>query len=128
MAQYVPDEFVSSQKTIVYQGAHTAAWYIKHYAGGFDKDADRWSVTVTYPNNQSESTKRRLLFFRRTPTVQPGAVITVRMDTDKIRERERVLTEPKEKFDWVSEMGKILSAITSLASIIIMARSISKIQ
>jgi hypothetical protein len=55
-------------------------------------------------------------------------VITVRMDTDKIRERERVLTEPKEKFDWVSEMGKILSAITSLASIIIMARSISKIQ
>ena len=128
MAQYVPDEFVSTQKTIVYQGAHTAAWYIKHYAGGFDKDADRWSVTVTYPNNQSESTKRRLLFFRRTPTVQPGAVITVRMDTDKIRERERVLTEPKEKFDWVSEMGKILSAITSLASIIIMARSISKIQ
>ena len=126
MAQYVPAEFASSQKTIIYQGSRSAAWYIEHFAGGFDKDADKMSVTVTYPNYQTESTTR-CLFCRHYPDVEPGCVITVRMDTEKIRERERELAEPKEKFDWMGEIGKILTAFTSLASIIIMANSISKL-
>lgn len=126
MGQYVPAEFSAAQKTIVYQGSHSAAWYIEHFAGGFDKDADKMSVTVTYPNNQTESTTR-CLFCRHYPDVEPGAVITVRMDTEKIRERERKLTEPKEKFDWVSEIGKVVAALTSLASIIVLANSISKL-
>ena len=84
------------------------------------------SVTVTYPNNQTESTTR-CLFCRHYPDVEPGAVITVRMDTEKIRERERKLAEPKEKFDWVSEIGKAVAALTSLASIIVLANSISKL-
>ncbi len=126
MGQYVPAEFSAAQKTVVYQGSHSAAWYIEHFAGGFDKDADKMSVTVTYPNNQTESTTR-CLFCRHYPDVEPGAVITVRMDTEKIRERERKLTEPKEKFDWVSEIGKVVAALTSLASIIVLANSISKL-
>ena len=126
MGQYVPAEFSATQKTVVYQGSHSAAWYIEHFAGGFDKDADKMSVTVTYPNNQTESTTR-CLFCRHYPDVEPGAVITVRMDTEKIRERERKLAEPKEKFDWVSEIGKAVAALTSLASIIVLANSISKL-
>ena len=126
MDQYVPAEFSAAQKTIVYQGSHSAAWYIEHFAGGFDKDADKMSVTVTYPNNQTESTTR-CLFCRHYPDVEPGAVITVRMDTEKIRERERKLAEPKEKFDWVTEIGKAVAALTSLASIIVLANSISKL-
>lgn len=126
MGQYVPAEFSAAQKTVVYQGSHSAAWYIEHFAGGFDKDADKMSVTVTYPNNQTESTTR-CLFCRHYPDVEPGAVITVRMDTEKIRERERKLAEPKEKFDWVSEIGKAVAALTSLASIIVLANSISKL-
>ena len=126
MGQYVPAEFSAAQKTVVYQGSHSAAWYIEHFAGGFDKDADKMSVTVTYPNNQTESTTR-CLFCRHYPDVEPGAVITVRMDTEKIRERERKLTEPKEKFDWVTEIGKAVAALTSLASIIVLANSISKL-
>lgn len=126
MGQYVPAEFSATQKTIVYQGSHSAAWYIEHFAGGFDKDADKMSVTVTYPNNQTESTTR-CLFCRHYPDVEPGAVITVRMDTEKIRERERKLAEPKEKFDWVTEIGKAVAALTSLASIIVLANSISKL-
>ena len=126
MGQYVPAEFSATQKTVVYQGSHSAAWYIEHFAGGFDKDADKMSVTVTYPNNQTESTTR-CLFCRHYPDVEPGAVITVRMDTEKIRERERKLAEPKEKFDWVTEIGKAVAALTSLASIIVLANSISKL-
>lgn len=114
MAQYVPEEFSSTQKVLVYRGHHTAAWYIKHHAGGFDKHADRRSVTVTYPNNQSESTKY-FLFFRHTPRVEPGGVITMRMNQEKI-EKE---SQPKEKIDWGRELSGALSALTSIVSIIL---------
>ena len=119
MAQYVPADFASSQKTIVYQGPHTAAWYVKNYAGGFDKMADRNSVMVTLPNGQDKGTKW-FLCFRRTPTVEPGSVITVRMDSEKIEREEK----PKEKIDWGAEARNSLSALTSVVSIILLIRNL----
>ena len=112
MGQYVPDEFSATQKTIVYQGPHSAAWYIRHYAGGFVKVANRNSVTVTMPNNQSEATKR-FLGIRNYPTVEPGGVITVSMD----KEKQEKIDKPKEKIDWGAEMRSTLSALTSVVSI-----------
>ena len=92
MGQYVPEEFSASSKTMVYQGSHNAAWYIRHYAGGFQKIANKNSVTVTMPNYQTDGTKRGFLGIRRYPTVQPGGVITVSIDSEK---REKLET-PKE--------------------------------
>ncbi len=114
MAQYVPAEYASTQKTIIYQGGHTAAWYVKHFAGGFVKYADRNSVTVTMPNNQSDGTKR-FLFFRRTPKVEPGAVITIAMDNERKQKAEK----PKEQVDWGHELRNTLAALTSIVSIIL---------
>ena len=119
MAQYVPAEYSASQKTIVYQGRHTARWYVKHYAGGFAEYADRNSVTVTYPNGQSDATKH-FLGIRRSPKVQAGGVITMRMDNEK---RERV-EKPKEKIDWGAEARNSLSALTSVVSIILLVRNL----
>ena len=119
MGQYVPEEYLSTQKTLVYQGRHTASWYVRHFAGGFDKMADRNSVTVTMPNNQSEGTKH-FLFFRRTPIVEPGGVITMRIDPEK-REKEE---KPKEKIDWSAEARNSLAALTSVVSIILLIRNL----
>ena len=119
MAQYVPAEYSATQKNIVYQGKHTARWYVKHFAGGFDKYADRNSVTVTYPNGQSDATKH-FLGIRRSPRVQPGGVITMRMDTKR---RERV-EKPKEKIDWGAMARDSLSALTSVVSIILLVRNL----
>jgi protein involved in polysaccharide export with SLBB domain len=119
MAQYVPAEYSASQKTIVYQGRHTARWYVKHYAGGFAEYADRNSVTVTYPNGQSDATKH-FLGIRRSPKVQAGGVITMRMDNEK---RERV-EKPKEKIDWGAEVRNSLSALTSVVSIILLVKNL----
>ncbi len=116
MAQYIPDEYTSTQKTIIYQGKHNAAWYIRHYAGGFEKTADKNSVTVTFPNNQSESTKRGFFWIRRYPKVEPGGVVTMRLDEDK---RERI-EKPKEKIDWGNELRSSLSTLTSVISLIIL--------
>ena len=111
LAQYIPDNFSATQKLIVYKGGHSAKWYINHYAGGFQKIADRNSVTVTMPNNQTIGTTR-FLGIRKYPT-EPGGVITMRMDDQK---REK-LDKPKEKIDWGAEMRSTLSALTSVVSI-----------
>ena len=120
MNQYVmdPDVSASGQKTFVYQGGHDANWYIKHYAGGYSKYADRNSVTVTLPNNQTESTKH-FLFFRTYPKVEPGSVISVSVNQEKKEKEEK----PKEKIDWAAKTSSLLSALVSVTSIILLVRS-----
>lgn len=117
MSQYVPDEYASTQKIVIYQGNRNAAWYVRHYAGGFIKTADKNSVTVTFPNNQSESTKRGFLGIRNYPTVEPGGVITMRIDPDKVEKLEK---KTKEKVDWDNMFSKTLSSLTSIVSIILL--------
>ncbi len=116
MGQYVPEEFSASSKTMVYQGSHNAAWYIRHYAGGFQKIANKNSVTVTMPNYQTDGTKRGFLGIRRYPTVQPGGVITVSIDSEK---REKLET-PKEKVNWGQTFNQSVSTLTSVISLIIL--------
>ena len=119
MGQYVPEEYRSTEKTIVYQGNHSARWYIRHYAGGFAKNADKSSVTVTYPNNQSEGTSR-FLGIRNYPNVKPGGVITLRMDAEKIEKEAK----PKEKIDWGVETRNALSGLVSIVSMILLIRNL----
>ena len=115
MAQYVPEDYVSTQKTITYRGGKNAGWYIRNYAGGFQKFADRNSVTVTMPNNQSNGTKH-FLFFRIYPKVEPGSTITLAMDT----KRQEKAAEPKEPVKWEQIAASSLSALTSVVSMILL--------
>jgi len=118
LGQYNNDGFSSSNRVFVYDGRHNAKWYIKHYAGGFDKAADRNSVTVTTPNNQMQGTSQ--FIFRHYPVVEPGGVITLRIDEKK---KER-LEKPKEKVDWGAETRNILASLTSVVSIILLLRTL----
>lgn len=115
MSQYVPADYASTQKIMVYQGGHNAAWYIRHYAGGFVKTADRSSVTVTMPNNQCEATKT-FLGIHNYPTVEPGGVITVAIDEKK---REKI-EKPKEEVDWNATLARCLTTLTSTVSLIVL--------
>ena len=116
MGQYIPDEYSSTQKNLIFQGTHNAAWYVRHYAGGFDKLADKNSVTVTFPNNQTESTKRGFFWIRRYPKVESGGVITMRLSEEKREKMEK----PKEKIDWGKELSTSISTLTSVISLIIL--------
>lgn len=121
IGQYAPDEFSPSERVITYQGAKNAKWYIKHYAGGFQRFADKKSVTVIMPNGQVEAVKRGLFGIRIYPTVEPGSIISMRMDEEKIRDYNREMEEPKQKFDIQDFLTRTVTVITSLASIIILA-------
>ena len=123
MAQYVAPNYSASEKVMIYQGGHSAKWYIKHHAGGFVKNADKKSVTVTMPNNQAESTKR-VLGFRTYPKVRPGGVITLRMNQEKIEKESK----PKEKIDWGREAANMMSALTSIMSIILLVESMKNLK
>lgn len=118
MSQYVPDGFSSDHRLLVYDGRHSAKWYVKHYAGGFLKTTDKRSVTVTMPNSQTEGTS--CFIFRHYPKVEPGGVITMRIDTKK---KERI-EKPKEKIDWGYELRNSLAALTSVVSIILLVENI----
>ena len=115
IGQYVPADFAATHKTVTYQGSHSAKWYINHNAGGFDKYADRNSVTVTKPNGESLST-RRFLWMRIYPKVEPGSVISMKMDTEK-REKSK---KPKERVEWDKIAAGSLSSLTSIVSMILL--------
>ena len=116
MGQYVPEEFSAASKVMVYQGNHNAAWYIRHYAGGFQKVANKNSVTVTMPNYQTDGTKRGFFGIRRYPKVEPGGVITVSID----REKREKLDTPKEKVNWNSTFNQTLTTLTTVVSLVIL--------
>jgi len=115
MAQFTPEEYSSVKKTFVYQGRHSAKWYIRHHAGGFHQLADRNSVTVTSPNNQTEGTKR-FLGFRIYPTVQPGSVITMSMSQKKMEKKDA----QREKVKWEQVAASTFSTLTSVVSMILL--------
>lgn len=115
IGQYIPADFAATHKTVTYQGIHNAKWYINHNAGGFDKYADRNSVTVTKPNGESLST-RRFLWMRIYPKVEPGSVISLKMNQEK-REKDQ---KPKEKPEWDKIAAGALSSLTSIVSMILL--------
>lgn len=100
----------------VYQGPKSARWYIREFAGGFSRNADKNSVTVTYPDGKVQAT-RNYLGVRDYPQVQPGAVITV---------IEKVQKEKKERkgVDFDGMYTRTISAVTTLLTIMIISRAL----
>lgn len=120
IAQYSVDpEEQDSMKVVIFQGRKSAAWYVKNFAGGFQKNVDRNSVSVTYPNNQMQSTNR-VLFFKSYPRVEPGSIITMKMDKEKIAKEEK----PKDKGDLERTLSTSLSTLMSTLSIILLLRQL----
>lgn len=104
-------------KVVVYRGGRLANWYIKKFAGGFNKNADRTTVTVTYPNNETRSTKH-FWFFRSYPKVVPGSTIELQLSPDKIKAESK----PKEHLDFETTLSKSLSIMMSTISIILLVQ------
>lgn len=122
MAQYSIHAEGVDHRNVVYQGPKSAAWYIRNFAGGFDELADRNSVTVTLPNNQTVATKRFLGIFRDYPTVRPGATIALQLSPEKIEAEAK----PKEKVDWEGITARGLSTLMSTLSIIMLVEQLAK--
>ena len=79
----------------------TEKWYIENFAGGFEKRANRNSVTVTLPNDQMRSTTRTLFVFRKYPKAIPGSIISLQMKPPKDKsEGQKTDFCKNQKIDW----------------------------
>ena len=99
---------------VTWKGSRSAKWYIENYAGGFAEEADRWSVTVTRPSGEVEGTRRRLLFFRNYPDVEPGSTIALRLEPppDPVEEEDLI--------DWDQVFARSMQMTTSILTILIL--------
>ena len=120
MADYSLDPDNYQLKNVVYQGPKSAKWYVRKFAGGFDKNANRRSVTVTHANNQMEGTDC-FLFVRNFPTVQPGSTITLQMDPKDPQESR---TQRKNRLR--EHRGRSLATLTSTLSLILLVQQLAK--
>lgn len=98
---------------VVYQGKKSAGWYIRNFAGGFAKEADRWSVTVTKRNGEIAGTGRSWLFFKDYPTVEPGSTIALRIDPPEPESK-------KSTIDWEQLQARTLQALTTILTLVIL--------
>ena len=117
MAQYSVNPEISNVRNVIYQGHKTARWYIRNFAGGFEKRANRNSVTVTLPNNQMISTKHTLFFFKRYPSAQPGSMISLQMKPPKE-------TVEGKKTDWDAIIGRSTASLTATVTLFLLMRSL----
>jgi protein involved in polysaccharide export with SLBB domain len=109
----------SARINIVFQGRKSAKWYVRNYAGGFVKDADRRSVTSTLKNGQVKATKPIFGFIKKYPTVEPGATVSMALKPPKPPK-----AEPDKKMDWQAFWQTTLTSATAVLSIMAIAQSL----
>lgn len=97
---------------IVYQGNRPADWYIKKYAGGFARKADKKSVHTIAANGITRRTKHFLPFFNQYPIVHPGDKIVVSLKEEKMKDAAN-----KKDFDWEKLLTRLLAIGTTWALI-----------
>lgn len=109
----------SAKINIVFQGRKSARWYVRNYAGGFVKDADRRSVTSTLKNGQVKATKPIFGFIKKYPPVEPGATVSMNLKPPKPPK-----AEPDKKMDWQAFWQTTLTSATAVLSIMAIAKSL----
>ena len=97
---------------IVYQGKKSAGWYVRNFAGGFAKNADKKSLRVVRENGLVTRTKTSLLVFRKYPEVIYGDLISL-----SLKPVEQKLEKENKPFDWDKFLTKVISIATVFALI-----------
>jgi protein involved in polysaccharide export with SLBB domain len=120
MNQFSMNNDTTGLKNVIYQGQHSAAWYIRNFAGGFQQRANRKSVTVTLPNDQMIATKKSFFIFRNYPDAQPGSVISLQMKPPKEKPADG------KKTDWDNIFGRTTSAVTSVLTLYLLVQQLAK--
>ena len=108
------EEIFRQSLSLTYQGRKSAGWYIQNYAGGFDENADKSTVTVTLKNGQVLST-RKFLFFRIYPKVDSGSTIQLSLKPEKLAGTG---------FDYDQFLTRTAQTTTSLLTILLLIRQL----
>lgn len=119
MAQYSINP-ESNAKNVIFRGSRSAAWYIRNYAGGFQKRVNHNSVTVTMPNDQMLSTTHFLFVFRNYPKAKPGSIISMQMKPPL----EKRVDGNNDKLD--ATLSRTTQALTAVLTLYLLINQLSK--
>ena len=98
----------------------SARWYVKNMVGGFGDDAKRTDVNVVYANGPLKTLNGRRLKYRY-PKVKAGSTVVV---GKRQKRRKRNAKSARSDFDWQEFSGTLLSQVTAVLSIYVLATQI----
>ena len=91
-----------------------AKYYVKSFAGGFDKKAKKRTTMVVNPDGSADYT-RKVLWFNRFPAVEEGGLVTV--DYKKRSQRQKSKEESvREPLNWNILLPSVVVGATSVIS------------
>ena len=118
---YLEDIVANGEVVLAYQGNQRAGEYVEKFGGGFSDRADKARTSVLYPNGRIKRTKN-FLFFRISPKLSPGAIVTVPYKPENQVRRER---EQREPIDWGKVLADSLTQATSILTFILLVQRIN---
>jgi len=102
---------------VAYVAGKSARWYVKNMVGGFGEEAKRTDVNVVYANGTVKDFKWYRPTYRY-PKVKPGSMVVVGKKSEKKKEEQ---AKKKSNFDWQEFSGTLMSQVTSILSIYVLA-------
>jgi protein involved in polysaccharide export with SLBB domain len=104
----------NGQINVAYTSNKRAGWYVREYAAGFAKKANRKRVTVAQPNGKINRTIN-LGLFRIYPKVVKGSVVTV--PAKPVKEKKEETKKEGKGVDWDKALSQILAVASTMATI-----------
>ncbi len=113
-------DYAKESVNVAYIAGKSARWYVKNMVGGFGDDAKRTDVNVVYANGTVKDYKWHRLSYRY-PKVKAGSTVVVGQRPEKIKEKRE---KRQSDFDWQELSGTLMSQITAVLSIYVLATQI----
>ena len=113
-------DYARESVNVAYVAGKSARWYVKNMVGGFGDDAKRTDVNVVYANGTVKDFKWHRLSYRY-PKVKSGSTVVVGQRPEKKKEERE---KRQSDFDWGEFSGTLMSQITAVLSIYVLATQI----
>jgi protein involved in polysaccharide export with SLBB domain len=113
-------DYARESVNVAYVAGKSARWYVKNMVGGFGDDAKRTDVNVVYANGSVKDFKWYRLKYRY-PKVKAGSTVVVGQRPEKKKEERE---KRQSDFDWNEFSGTLLSQVTAVLSIYVLATQI----
>lgn len=113
----------NNQISAAHHPGKRAGWYVREYAGGFSKDANRKRVYVEQPNGKINRTVNFGLF-KKYPKVAKGSVVVV--PAKPVKSPKTGKKEGK-SIDWDKALTQILAVAGTMATVIVAVVALQKI-
>jgi len=113
-------DYARESVNVAYVAGKSARWYVKNMVGGFGDDAKRTDVNVVYANGSVKDFKWYRVKYRY-PKVKAGSTVVVGQRPEKKKEERE---KRQSDFDWQEFSGTLLSQVTAVLSIYVLATQI----